>query len=99
MPRAELARHLGAVRTGKRQVHEDHGRKDLLDEPECLVPVGGFADDVVARELQGDAHRLAQHDVVVDDQDARPAVQHGLDPLPGRALQASWGTSARPSTA
>ena len=47
---------------------------EVLDDPERLVPVAGLADDVDAGELQRDAHRFAQHDVIVDDQDARPAV-------------------------
>jgi hypothetical protein len=42
----------------------------------------------VAGELERHPHGVAQHGVVVDDQHARPAVQVGLDPLPGRALQA-----------
>ena len=72
---AESPCHLDAVGTAReRHVHQDHGRTELLDEPERLVPVAGLADDVDAGELQRDAHRFAQHDVIVDDQDARPAV-------------------------
>jgi hypothetical protein len=53
----------------------------LLDESERFVAVARLADDVLPGELQGDAHRFAQHDVVVDDQDVRPAVHLSLDPL------------------
>jgi hypothetical protein len=85
---AQPSRHLDAVGSRHRDIHQDHGRAELLDEPERLVAVPRLADDLVPTELQGDADGVAQHGVIIDDQDARPAVQDGLDPLPGRALQA-----------
>src|SRR5262249_32298941 len=67
-------------------VHQHHGRAELAGEPQCFVAVARLADDLMAGELEGRPHGVTEHRVIVDDQDAGPAVQDGLDPFAGSCL-------------
>jgi hypothetical protein len=87
---ADLAGGLEAVEAGHHHVHEDDVGVELLDGVEGFAAVAGIADDFdFLLVLEEHAEGLAEHRVVIDDEDLDAAgvhaggllVGHGWNPF------------------